>query len=156
MNIEPHHINYFNRAEFERNGENWFEKCSPRLLVLLDTFRHLTGECIISPHPLAIGRRAYDKNPNSQHSVDTWREVRAIDLLPTLYPDSNILPDAIPDEWIQVAKEIGFTGIGLYPQWTHKGKQRCGLHLDVRDAPLATWGYIDGKMVSIETALETL
>lgn len=147
---------------------NWFPAISPRLLVLLDTFRHLTGKCIISPHPRAIGRRTeiiegyYDA-----HNFDKWEEVRGIDIFPTLYPhdlqiykEQELLMDAVVDEWIHVATMLGFTGIGVYPDWTYKGMKRPGLHLDVRHnkkpGSPATWGRIGRKYVSLETAMGRL
>ena len=53
---------------------------------------------------------------------------------------------------------MGFTGIGVYPQWVNKkGETQVGFHLGVRpnrkmDKP-ATWGYFNGKEVSLEHAL---
>lgn len=149
---------YFEPDEFIRGDINWFPAMSPRLLVLLDTFRHLTGKCIISPHPKAIGRRTeiidgyYDA-----HNFDKWDEVRGIDVFPYL-PDESIYDE--PHGWIDTAKGIGFTGIGLYPHWTYKGKQRPGLHLDVRHnrepGNPSKWGRIGQEYVSLDKAMEEL
>lgn len=46
---------------------------------------------------------------------------------------------------IELAKGIGFTGIGLYPS---KGFA----HLDVRPGPGASWGEIDGRTCSLAEA----
>lgn len=155
MKVTESHLEYFTKKEFDRNNENWLDKCSPRLLILTDTFRHRTGPCIISPHPLAIGRRSYQR-PESQHSFDTWKEVRGIDLFPTLFPDEDWPDDMIANEWVVVARELNFTGIGLYPGWTYKGKRRPGLHLDVRESGRAEWGWVNNQFVSIEHAINSM
>jgi len=61
------------------------------------------------------------------------------------------------------ARNVGFTGIGLYPDWTYDGERRTGFHLDVREdthpSSPATWGRIGREYVSYEQAynyLETL
>jgi hypothetical protein len=121
---------YFDESEFYRNDRNWFQDCSPRLLVLLDTFRHTTGTCIISPHPLAIGRVDYEKNPDSYHNYDVYGEVQAIDVFPSIPHWMEV--EKAKDIWVREAKHIGFTGIGIYNKWTYNGEARPGMHLDVR------------------------
>jgi uncharacterized protein YcbK (DUF882 family) len=72
-----------------------------------------------------------------------WGEVRAVDVMFT---------GVTLEKVYQIAKEVGFTGIGAYPDW----KPSQGMHLDVRQAPLALWSGIleGGKQVykSITTA----
>ena len=80
-------------------------------------------------------------------------------MFPTLTPygtDEDYFLWAVVEEWIHTAEMLNFTGIGLYPQWKLNGKQRPGLHLDVREGKLSKWGYVDGEFVSIEKAIETL
>lgn len=166
MQLTKKHLRYFKNSEFVREGRNWLPMYNPRLLILLDTFRHLTGPCILSPHPLALGRIDYPKNPTTLHKYDSEDGVRAIDVFPTLEPEgfrdqwglrymdnSELKVTAI--EWIDKAEMIGIAGIGLYPEWTLNGETRPGLHLDVRPKP-TQWGYLDGKQVTIEQALEAL
>lgn len=160
-------LHYFDRSEFVRD-EDWFPLMSPRLLVLLDTFRHLTGKCIISPNKDAIGRR---DDTDSQHNVEKWGEVRAVDVFPTMEPrglkekwkiegeEDGYFLDSLAEEWVYQAKKIGFTGIGIYPNWTYKGEQRPGMHLDVRDGTPGdpvTWGRIGNEYVSLDKAMEVL
>ena len=151
-------LDYFSKSEFERGGVNWYDQCSPELLVKLDIFRHLTGKCIISPHPLAIGRKGYEKNPDSQHNVKKWGEVRGIDIFPIL-EDYLRTKDNVK-LWIKYSKKVGFRGIGIYPEWTYNGKKRIGMHVDVREyreiGDPATWGVMGGEMVSIDVVLEKL
>ena len=166
MQVTEKHLRYFKNHEFVREGRNWLPMYNPRLLILLDVFRHLTGPCILSPHPFALGRMSYPKRPGTLHRYDAEEGVRAIDVFPTLKPkhisiskDDEMWDDvymwAIAEEWIYQADKIGFTGIGFYPQWTLHGEQRPGLHLDIRESPYQ-WGWVDGKQVPIEQALETL
>lgn len=163
---------FFQPDEFVRGGVNWYSQCHPRLLVLLDVFRMLTGPCIISPHPKAIGRREGTDNGKSgfdAHNIDKHGKVMGIDVFPTLHPkaynlegtpveDLNV--DVIADEWIYTASSIGIGAVGLYPQWTYKGESRPGLHLDIRPDAVpgspVMWGFVDGVFVDINEALESL
>lgn len=118
-------LRYFTPSEF---GE-WWPLMSTDLLTKLDEFRHRLGVPVrISPHPRAIGR--YDGVTNaSQHNVDMWGEVRAADVM---------FEGVTLERAYQVAKEVGFSGIGAYPHW----QPTQGLHLDVRPSALgyvATW-----------------
>ncbi|PHS23397.1 MAG: hypothetical protein COA83_09920 [Methylophaga sp.] len=124
-------LRYFTAAEF---GE-WWPLMSTDFLTKLDEFRHRLGVPVrISPATGSLGRES--GLDTSQHNVDMWGEVRAGDVmfigvdLETAY---------------KVAKEVGFTGIGAYPDW----KPTQGMHLDVRQAPLALWSGIleSGKQV---------
>jgi len=156
MQVTEKHLRYFKNAEFVREGRNWLPMYNPRLLILLDTFRHLTGPCILSPHPLALGRMSYPKRPGTLHKYDAEEGVRAIDVFPHIpnKPDTKWHRKEIAVTWIEEAERIGLS-CGLYPQWTYKGKQRPGLHLDIR--PKQTqWGWLDGKQVIIGQAIESL
>lgn len=151
---------FFDKHEFVRSGENWYDLYNPRWLVLADSFRLQTGKCILSPHPRALGRRddiiggtGYDA-----HNIDKHGLVEAGDTFPyinELEGESLSMYKAF-----NIAKKIGFTGIGIYPEWTLNEKRRCGIHLDVRSGILpgnpTTWGYVDGKFVTIETAFNYL
>lgn len=134
MSIDPWNLyapRFFSRQEF---GE-WASDMDVALLVLLDSFRALLGRPVhLSRHPMAIGRRG---GTNSQHDVDTWGVVRAVDTMPEGVRTPEELRHAM-----NVARTVGFTGIGVYPDW-HPSP---GLHLDVRrshrpGAP-AMWGGI--------------
>lgn len=124
-------LRYFTASEF---GE-WWPHMSTDLLTKLDEFRHRLGVPVhISPAQGSLGRNL--GLSTSQHNVDLWGEVRAVDVMFT---------GASLEHGYQIAKDIGFTGIGAYPDW----KPSQGMHLDVRQAPLALWsGVLDsGKQV---------
>ncbi len=83
------------------------------LLEKLDEFRERLGSpVLISPAPGSLFRPAGAEE--SQHLYG-----RAADVM---------VPDADLKRAFQVAKEVGFTGIGVYPHW----QPYKGLHLDVR------------------------
>jgi hypothetical protein len=142
---------YFTEDEFRRNNINWFHKCAPELLVRHDVWRHLTGDKIeISTDDGAIGRHKGDDDL-SQHNIDKWGEVRAIDS----YPKA-----AIKDvrRTYLLAIDAGFTGIGIY---VHPRGPRfhCDVRHDRRVGDPATWGYIPNdlgrlKKVSLDTAID--
>ena len=52
-------------------------------------------------------------------------------------------------ELLELAVEIGFTGIGFYTD-THP---RHMMHVDVRDGDVATWARVDGSYVGIREVL---
>ncbi len=120
-------LRYFTSDEF---GE-WWPYMSTELLSRLDEFRHRLGVSVqISPAEGAIGR--HDGLGTSQHNVDMWGEVRAVDVMPK---------GATLAQAYEIAKAVGFTGIGLYPETSPYPM----IHLDVRPGILATWsGFRNG------------
>ena len=116
----------------------WWPLMNPDLLEKLDRFRSILGKPVrISP---AIGALGRPQSPTSQHFPDPL--VGAVDVM--------IGDDVTFEEAYRAARNAGFTGIGLYPDW----KPMKGLHLDNRPdrtpANPATWsGYDDwtGKQV---------
>jgi len=142
-------LNHFGIKEFSRNGVDWFRYMDPRLLVMLDTWRFYTDTPIyVSGSPQAVGRNLGEDSP-SQHNVDYHGIVRAVDVLPEGTENNEQVINLL-----SAAKQLGFTGIGFYPQWS----PRPGFHVDTRvtDHPSdpATWGYVDGEYISLERALE--
>lgn len=143
-------LRFFSPGEFHRGGTDWLPLMSPRLLVLIDTFRLCYGApCAISPHPRALGRRdgSGPDDSFSQHNIDRWSEVRAVDLIPR-----GMSTRTKAEEAHRLAAYLGFTGIGIYPDW----QPAPGIHLDVRvdEAPRspALWGGIvdqDGQQVYV-------
>lgn len=132
------HLYYFKPHEFRRGEAEWFCMMSPRLLVLLDLLRFRWGRPIhLSAAAGAIGRHAGPEH-DSQHNVDLWHEVRALDVIPEGLTERDHL-----NRFYRLAAECGFTGIGFYPQW-----HQPGFHLDAREDRLpgypATWGALDG------------
>jgi len=121
-------LKYFTASEFGL----WWPLMSKDLLLKLDAFREAWGAPVaLSPAQGGIGR---EDNSNSQHNVSLWREVRAVDVMPE---GMNTAADR--SRAVAIAKAVGFTGIGIYPDWN----PRAGLHLDVRkpETPgyVATW-----------------
>lgn len=145
-------MQYFTRSEFVREGIDWWPQMNPRLLVLLDVFRHMRGAAVtISPHRRALGRPAWP-NQGSDHAIDVRGTVDAADVLPA---GMRTATDAERD--IDLAVRIGFTALGFYPHW----QPSPGLHLGVRPGRRmgkpAMWGAIniDGVQtyVSLDQAL---
>jgi len=142
-------IEHFEDSEFRE----WHYLMSPRLLVMLDVLRHEVGTpIIISKHKDSLGR-FLGKSNKSEHNYDHWGEILAADcFLSGVYFRSQV------ENVVNVAKSIGFTGIGVYPEWTNnRGKPQCGFHFGVRPTRImsnpATWGVVGGKSVSLASAL---
>lgn len=143
---------HFSASEFRE----WWPLMSPRLLTMLDLLRFRLGRGIeISPHPRALGRRL-GPGKMSEHNVDEWGEVLAVDAFV-----SGINSPELARVVTVEATRLGFTGIGVYPEWTNPdGVRQVGFHLGVRPnrqmgAP-ATWGYVGGEMVSMKAALAAI
>lgn len=137
--IRPLNLYYFGRGEFERGGVNWFDRMDPRLLVLLDSFRHQWGKkVVISPHPAAIGR---ELGPTrlSDHNVDLHGAVLGIDVMP-----EGMRTQMTVNAAVRIARSVGFTAIGVYPDW----QPAAGLHLGTRTGrhptDPAVWGAVRG------------
>lgn len=110
---------YFKETEFQ----GWYDLLDKNLLPMLDAFREKWGKPVrISPAPGAVGRRA-SKTEKSLHNVNLWGKVRAVDILPTGMKTKEDFKKAF-----DIAKEVGFTGIGVYPDWV----PQPGLHVDNR------------------------
>lgn len=123
-------LNHFTPNEF---GAYW-PLMSVELLKKLDAFRDRLGYPVsISPAPGAIGRpiigqtdaAAESGAESSYHNYLMHGEIMALDVMPI--PPGGATP-AERQRWVNIAREVGFTGIGLYPDW----KPRPGMHLDVR------------------------
>ena len=124
-------MKYFTEEEFG----GWFDKMSPTLLSKLDNLRENIGVPIyLSKDKGAFGRRL-GSNVLSQHNVDKWGEVRAV--------DGYVPKDMQLLDFYNEAKRAGFNGIGIYSGW-FGGR---GFHLDVREGSPAAWGgvYANGK-----------
>lgn len=147
------HLTYFKPEEFRQ----WSGQMSPDLLQRLDEFRERWGApVVVSAAVGGIGRELGDDH-DSQHNVDRWGEVRAVDVFPKI----EIAPGVY--RWMQTAEErkrartlarmVGFTGIGLYTD-TKPGNM---LHVDVRHDRVkgnpAEWARVDGAYVGIGQVL---
>ena len=126
----------------------WYPFMNNELLRKLDLFRELLGSPVhVSPVDGALGRHGGDDD-HSQHNVDLWGDVRAIDVFPTLNGE-YIQTEAERTHVYNIARQAGFTGIGLYTD-TVPGNM---LHVDVRDdrsesAP-ALWARVAGEYTGI-------
>lgn len=110
-------LTHFKPYEFR----GWWDHMDPKLLTLLDEFRDRLGfPVVISPAKGAIGRQR-GPTATTQHNIDRWGVVRAVDVLPQLGRRYRSMA-------LDLAKEVGFTGIGVYPDWSPS----WGMHLDVR------------------------
>jgi hypothetical protein len=132
-------LDYFTAEEF---GAYW-PLMDVTLLQRLDKFRALLGYPVdISPAVGAIGRPVIGEGENpesgasrSYHNYVIHGAVKAVDVMPRP-PGGATVEER--KRWVWAAKEAGFTGIGLYPEW----RPRAGLHLDVRPSPTGvatTW-----------------
>ena len=97
------------------------------LLYKLDAFREALGEgytVSISPVKGAIGRHAGVST--SMHNFDLTGSVRAIDVFPA-YQNTGLTKAQLKRAY-KIAVQVGFTGIGVYPDT----QPRPMMHLDVR------------------------
>lgn len=146
------YLEHFEDGEFQ----GWEDRLCPRLAVRLDILRHRLGRPInISPADGAVGRELGEAS-ESEHNVDFWGEVLAVDcFIGGVYTRAGAL-DVVTE-----ARALGFTGIGVYPEWKNgQGAVQVGFHFGVRPtrkmADPATWGYVNGQFVALERALDHL
>lgn len=137
----------------EQEFGSWGPYMSPRLVTMLDVLRFRLDQPIhISPHPKALGRRL-GKTNESEHNIDFWGEVLAVDCFV-----KRVFTRSQASNVIHTARMIGFTGIGIYPEWTNSsGVQQVGFHLGVRPTARmgepAEWGFLNGRQTTLEQAL---
>ena len=143
---------HFSQEEFRE----WGEDMSPRLVTMLDVLRFRLGSAIeISASGAALGRNL-GRDKLSEHNVDHWGEVLAVDcFIGGVY--NRIQAEAVAHE----AEQIGFTGIGVYSDTrNNQGQEQVMFHLGVRPNELmgspATWGRISGKYTSLIAAVQSL
>jgi hypothetical protein len=151
---------FFKRHEYNRANENWYDLYDNRWIILMDAFRLKTGPCTLSPNERALGRRDGVNNRTGfdAHNIDKHGIVMGGDIFPHWQVSHSEYVSALMA--VSYAKEVGFTGIGLYPEWILHGERRYGLHLDTRrthqPGEPAEWGYVDGEFVHIKQALKIL
>lgn len=148
MTVQAEH---FEDQEFGQ----WLNRMSARQVTLLDVLRFRLGRpMIISTHPDALGRNL-GPDEESAHNVDYWGEVLATDIF---IPGVAYREQA--EAVIGEARDIGFTGIGLYTDTFYDGKKMPMFHFDCRPTHKmgepATWGRVSRKYVSINQALQSL
>lgn len=136
-------LTHFKPAEFGP----WWPLMSRDLLLKLDTFRERWGAPVqLSPAEGGIGR---EDHSNSQHNALKWGEVRAVDIMPY-----GMDTPAMRQLAVRIAEEVGFTGIGIYPNW----KPRPGLHVDVREPSspghVAMWSGVIENGTQVYASIE--
>lgn len=110
--INRHDLKYFNKdSKVDKWGD--FEKMDAFLLMFLDEFR----EAINTP---LIVTSAYRQGNPGTHGMG-----RAVDVVAPKWEGSLF-------DLYLIAERFGFTGIGIYRDWTYNGKKIGGLHLDTR------------------------
>ena len=143
---------YFSQEEFRE----WSDDMSARLITMLDVLRFRLGSAIaISASEYALGRNL-GRNELSEHNVDEWGEVLAVDCFV-----SGVYNRAQAESVVYEAEGIGFTGIGVYSDTdNNQGDDQVMFHLGVRPNELmgspATWGRISGKYTSLMAAVQSL
>ena len=140
-------LKYFSSSEFGV----WYPLMSLELLKKLDKFREEWGYPVeISKANGAIGRES--KDSHSQHNIFKWGEVRAVDVFPRT-ASGYITTAEERYRAYEVAKKVGFTGIGLYTD-TAPGNM---LHVDVREdrqpGSPALWSRVSGVYGGISEVL---
>ena len=143
---------HFSQEEFRE----WGEEMSPRLVTMLDVLRFRLGSAIeISASGAALGRNL-GRDKLSEHNVDHWGEVLAVDcFISGVY--SRQQAEGVAHE----ATAIGFTGIGVYSD-THnnRGEEQVMFHLGVRPnedmGSPATWGRVDHDYTSLMAAIQSI
>lgn len=131
-------LDHFEPWEFRE----WYDDMSPGTLRALDHFRKLWGKKVtVSPHPAGLGRHLGPKD-TSQHNIDRWGEVRAVDFFPQGLTKQNALFAK------ECAQKAGFSGIGIYLD-TQPGPMMHGDTRPDRSAfHPATWARIKVGEVS--------
>jgi len=124
------------------------------LLTMLDDLRDQWGKPIhISPVEGAIGRV---DDSSSQHNIIYNLGVsRAVDMFPEGESGGSMTP-AEAEEFAALARNLGFTGIGLYRDTFYNGQPWIMVHLDTRinvnQGEAATWSRIGGEYTGLTEA----
>lgn len=137
-------LKHFKPAEFRI----WAARMHPVFLLALDNIRDVSEiPIMISPAAGALGRTEGSKT--SQHYIKGPKTILKVsDVMPYKVTESGSKQAVTLEEMmllIDIAKELGMTGIGIYPRW----KPYPGLHLDMREPKteghIATWAGLPVK-----------
>lgn len=135
---------------------DWADDMSPRLVTMLDVLRFMCGHPIeISGSDMALGRELGFSN-ESAHNIDRWGEVLAADVFV-----SGVYKREQVEGIVDLARKIGFTGIGVYSDTTNNyGEEQPMFHFDVRPTEdmgsPATWGRVKGKYTTLMSAIQSI
>lgn len=125
------------------------------LLLKLDAFREVWGFPVeVSKAPGGIGRHGGEHDA-SQHNIDKWGEVRAVDIFPKV-PDGKggyryIKTGAELKRAHQLALQVGMQGVGSYTD-TMPGYM---LHVDNRQDEnnhVEQWSRVSGNYLAASVA----
>jgi hypothetical protein len=142
----------FSAEEFRE----WSDDMSARLVTMLDVLRFKLGSPIaVSASEYALGREL-GRNDLSEHNVDHWGEVLAVDCF-----ISGVYNRAQVEAVVYEATGIGFTGIGVYSDTdNNQGEEQVMFHLGVRPTEMmgspATWGRVDHDYTSLIAAIQSI
>ena len=136
------HLYNFKPHEFgptPQRAEDWWPNMDPRALVLIDVFRSNWGQRVrVSRHEAALGRHD-GPDDEGDHNIDFHEYVLAIDCFP-----EGVETREDAEEAVELAKQVGFTAIGAYPDW----RGGFGMHLGTRRSREpgypALWGGVQG------------
>jgi hypothetical protein len=143
---------HFDAEEFRE----WSDDMSARLITMLDVLRFKLGSPIeISASEYALGRNL-GRNELSEHNVDEWGEVLAVDCF-----IGGVYNRAQAEAVVYEAEGIGFTGIGVYSDTrNNQGQEQVMFHLGVRPTEMmgrpATWGRVDHDYTSLIAAIQSI
>lgn len=132
----------------------WWRHMDETFLLTLDEWRDRTGFLTrISPDPGALGRDYGSRS--SQHFFD-GSPLKVADVQPYKLRGTQKIPLTIDElqHCYFIARDVGFTGIGVYPEWTLPG-----FHFDQRipkyEGHIATWSArYDENRTQIYEAVE--
>lgn len=143
---------YFSPGEFG----GWYDQMAPALLRRLDDYREAWGgRVVISPVPGGVGRRL-GEGDHSQHNVDQWGEVRAVDFFPQVrgldgkWRYINSAPQI--KRAYEVARQVGFTGIGVYTDTTPGYMVHGDVRPDRTAENPAVWSRVAGQYKGVAFA----
>lgn len=143
---------HFEAEEFR----SWSDDMSPRLITMMDVLRFMSGHPIeVSAHDMALGREL-GRDAESEHNVDHWGEVLAMDGFVT-----GVYYREQAEGIVDLSRKIGFTGIGVYTDTrNNRGEPQVMFHWGVRPTrnmgDPATWGRVAGKYTSLIAAIQSL
>ena len=136
----------FNATEFGI----WYPLVDNDLLKKLDQLRSEWGHSIsVSPVDGAIGRA--DDSASQHNVINNGGKINAVDIFPS-FNGRAIHPDDLAT-FYDLAKSIGFTGIGVYRDTVFRGVPWSMFHLDVRDSGFANWGRVAGNYTDLQGAM---
>lgn len=143
---------YFSPGEFG----GWFEQMAPELLRKLDRFREQWGgRVVVSPVAGGVGRHL-GEGDQSQHNVDQWGEVRAVDFFPQVRDLAGrwryINSAAEIRRAYEVARAVGFTGIGVYTDTAPGYMVHGDVRPDREPGDPATWARVSGEYRGVSFA----